>query len=247
MTFALLFAIAGLVFAGLLAAGSGDDDSQVLRLQESSGTFAIAVFAPAGDLGAGRSQFNVLVQDRNTREVLLDTTVDVTAHASGEPQPTAATARASHEDSENKLMQTAELDFPPPGTGFLILLSDKVPPLRISRCLFVSQDPDRGRISLGISFSACDRAATAFGVCSPALAAYASSDPAIGGGVSRQHPYNAISPEVRSEAKSGSSRSTCIVRRSEQRPACSLSCTRPRCFLVCIVMADARTLSALDA
>ncbi len=119
VSFALLFAIVGLVFAGLLAAGSGDDDSQVLRLQESSGPFAIAVFAPAGDLGAGRSQFNVLVQDRDTRELLLDTTVDVTAHASGEPQPAAAAARASHEDSENKLMQTAMLDFPAAGDWIL--------------------------------------------------------------------------------------------------------------------------------
>ena len=115
MTFAILFAMAGLTFAGLLAAGSGDDDSQVLRLQDSSGTFAVAIFAPAGDLGAGRSPFNVLVQDRNTREVLLDTTIDVTAHAAGEPQRTAATARASHADSENKLLQTAELDFPAAG------------------------------------------------------------------------------------------------------------------------------------
>ena len=87
--FAILFAMAGLTFAGLLAPGSGDDDSQVLRLQDSSGTFAVAVFAPAGDLGAGRSPFNVLAQDRNTREVLLDTTIDVTAHAAGEPQRTA--------------------------------------------------------------------------------------------------------------------------------------------------------------
>ena len=112
ITFALLFAIAGLCFAGLLAAGSSDDDNQVLRFKGTSGPFEMVVFAPAGDLDTGPSPFSVLVQDRNTREVLLDTTVDLTARPAGDAQGPASTARASHEDSENKLLQSAELDLP---------------------------------------------------------------------------------------------------------------------------------------
>ena len=110
--FGVLFAIAGLCFAGLLAAGSSDDDNQVLRFMETSGPFALAVFSPAGDLDAGRSLFSVLVQDRNTREVLFDTTVQLTARPAGDAQGTGSTAHASYASSEDKLLQTAELDLP---------------------------------------------------------------------------------------------------------------------------------------
>jgi len=112
ITFSLLFTIAGLCFAGLLAAGSNDDDNQTLRFKGTSGPFEMAVFAPAGDLDAGPSPFSVLVQDRNNNEVLLDTTVELTARPAGDAQGTASAARASFEDSENKLLQSAELDLP---------------------------------------------------------------------------------------------------------------------------------------
>src|SRR5271157_5078786 len=112
ISFGLLFAIAGLCFAALLASGSSVDDNQVLRFKGTSGPFEMAVFAPAGDLDAGPSPFSVLVQDRNTREVLFDTTVDLTARPDGDSMGAASTVRSSHEDSENKLLQTAELDLP---------------------------------------------------------------------------------------------------------------------------------------
>src|SRR5208337_3637089 len=69
-------------------------------------------FSPAGDLDAGRSPFSVLVQDRNTREVLFDTTVQLTARPAGDAQGTVSTAHASYASSEDKLLQTAELDLP---------------------------------------------------------------------------------------------------------------------------------------
>jgi len=115
ISFLLLFSVATLCFAGLLTAGSNDDDDQALRFQGASGPFAVAVFAPPGNLAAGSSPFSVLVQDRNTQEVLLDATVDLTAHPLAEPQRAASTAQASHEDSENKLLQTADLNLPAPG------------------------------------------------------------------------------------------------------------------------------------
>jgi len=114
ITFVVLFAIASLCFAGLLASGTSDDDNQVLRFKGTSGPFAVAVFALAGDLDVGPSQFSALVQDRNN-EVLLDATVDLTARPAGDAQGTTATARATHEGSENKLLQTAELDLPSAG------------------------------------------------------------------------------------------------------------------------------------
>jgi cytochrome c oxidase assembly factor CtaG len=112
INFGLLFALAGLCFAGLVAAGSNDDDNQVLRFKGISGPFEVAVFAPAGDLKAGPSVFSVLVQERNTREVLLDTTIDLTTRPTGDAEGAAPTARASYSDSENKLLQTVELNLP---------------------------------------------------------------------------------------------------------------------------------------
>lgn len=114
VTFGLLFAMAGLCFAGLLATGSSDDDNQVLRYRQPSGPFVVAVFAPAGNLATGPSPFSVLVQDRHTEEVLLDTTVDLTARPA-DPHGASSTVRASYKDSENKLLQTGELSLPTTG------------------------------------------------------------------------------------------------------------------------------------
>jgi len=112
--FVVVFVVTGLCFSFLIATSS-DDDDQALRLWKQSGPFSVAVFAPAGDLQAGPTSFGILVQDRNTQEVLLDSTVDLSARptaAVGAPPPS---VRATHEDSENKLLQTAELDLPKAG------------------------------------------------------------------------------------------------------------------------------------
>ncbi len=115
LSFVVLFSAACLCFAGLLAAGSNDDDDQALRFQGASGPFVVAVFAPAGDLVSGSSPFSVLVQDRNTHEILLDATVDLTAHLASDPQAPTSSAHASHDDSENKLLQAADLILPATG------------------------------------------------------------------------------------------------------------------------------------
>jgi cytochrome c oxidase assembly factor CtaG len=115
ISFVFLFVIACLCLAGLLAAGSNDGDSQVLRFKDSSRAFTVAVFAPPGSLVAGSSSFSVLVQDRNAQETLLDTKVDLTAHLAADAQAPPPTAQASYEGSENKLLQTADLDLPTEG------------------------------------------------------------------------------------------------------------------------------------
>ena len=115
VTFVVLFAVAGFCFARLLSGGGSDDDDLALRFQAASGPFAVAVFAPTGNLALGPSPFSVLVQDRNTQEVLLDSTVDLTARPSADPQGQPSTVRASYQDSQNKLLQTVELDLPSAG------------------------------------------------------------------------------------------------------------------------------------
>ena len=115
VSFLLLFAAFFLCLAWLLASGSNDDDNQVLRYKGVSPSLAVAVFAPPGSLAAGSSQISVLVQDRNTLEPLLDAKVDLTAQPANSSPRLSSTATASHEDSENKLLQAADLDLPTEG------------------------------------------------------------------------------------------------------------------------------------
>ena len=112
--FVAVFVAIGLCFSFLIATSSEDDD-QALRLWKQSGPFSAAIFAPAGDLPAGRSSFGVLVQDRKTQEVLLDSAVDLSARPAAAEAGQPAPVRATYEDSENKLLQTAELDLPAAG------------------------------------------------------------------------------------------------------------------------------------
>src|SRR5208283_1190950 len=115
ISFVMLFVVTGLCFAGLLGSGSSDDDDQVVRLRATSGAFSVAVFAPAGDLASGPANVSVLVQDRNTQDTVLDATVDLTIHPSADSSVPSSPVRATHEQSENKLLQTAEVNLPAGG------------------------------------------------------------------------------------------------------------------------------------
>ena len=116
--FIVLFAASGLCLAHLLAA-STDDDDQALRFSDTTGPFAVAVFGPPGDLASGPSAFSTLVQDRSTHAVLLDATVQFSAHPAAGLSAPLATARASHQESENKLLQSADLNLPAAGDWVL--------------------------------------------------------------------------------------------------------------------------------
>lgn len=113
ISFLLLFAVTGLCLAHL-ASSSSDDDDQALRLREQSGPFAVSIFAPAGDLKPGPSDFSLLVQDRNSQEVLEDATVALRANQAGHPHKS-QWVRGATEDSANKLLQSASLNLPDNG------------------------------------------------------------------------------------------------------------------------------------
>jgi len=118
ITFILLFAVAGLGLAAL-ASGPSDDDDQVLKMRATSGTFAVAVFA-AGDLQTGPNEFSVLVQNRQTQEVLQDVTVNLQARR-GEAGRETSLVRAGAEDSDNKLLHSADLELPDAGNWSLLI------------------------------------------------------------------------------------------------------------------------------
>ncbi len=119
LTFVFLFVAAGLCLAGL-ASRPSDDDDQALRLRATSGPFSIAVFAAPGGLDTGSNSVAVLVQNAHTQQVRLDATVDLLAQQVEGKQEMKA-VRASTKDSENKLLQAADLELPATGVWLLLV------------------------------------------------------------------------------------------------------------------------------
>jgi len=115
--FVLAFLATGLCLSLLIATSSNDDD-QALWLWRESGPFNIAVFAPSV-LQAGPGTFGFLVEDRNTREALLDWTMELSARLVNSEGGSMSEVRAIHKESRNKLLQTAELDLPTSGDWML--------------------------------------------------------------------------------------------------------------------------------
>ena len=115
--FLVLFIVVASGFAALSRFSTVDDD-QVLRLSQQSGPFAVAVYGPAGDIPAGPATFGVLVQDRDSREVLLDSQVEFVLHNRTAADVSAQPVRATRDD-ENRLLFTADVDFGSAGARLL--------------------------------------------------------------------------------------------------------------------------------
>jgi putative membrane protein len=116
-SFLLLFVVTASGFV-MLSRFSTDDDDQVLRLSQQSGPFAVAVYGPPGDIPAAPATFGVLVQDRDSREVLLDSQVEFVLHNRTAADVAAQPVRATRDD-ENRLLFTADVDFESAGARLL--------------------------------------------------------------------------------------------------------------------------------
>lgn len=110
--FVIVFVVVGLLFARLWSTPS-DEDDQALRFRHTSGPFTVAVFAQR-ELDAGAVSLSVLVQDRSSDNVLLNAIVDLAARQTGQTRPRAS-VQASYAESDNKLLQSANLDLPAVG------------------------------------------------------------------------------------------------------------------------------------
>ena len=110
-SFLALFLVIGVCLAALASSAGSDDDNQALLFQDKSGPFLVALFAQPGDLPTGHTDLGILVQDRKTRDVQMDATVDLTVAADTDTPGPASTARAVRATTENKLLQTAELNL----------------------------------------------------------------------------------------------------------------------------------------
>src|SRR5271169_948765 len=117
--FVVLFVLACAGFA-VLSGLSADDDDQVPRASQQAGPFAITVYGPAGDIPVGRASFEVLVQDRTSHEVLLDSEVDVALNNRQAADAPVQRVRAIPGD-ENELLFSADVDFDNAGARVLVI------------------------------------------------------------------------------------------------------------------------------
>jgi hypothetical protein len=98
----------------ILAPLAAHADGGAVHLREASGAFLVTFFAAPGAPRVGPIDTSILVQDRKTGAVILDTTVNL------ELQPIANTSppfsiRATFGQAKNKLLQTVTIDVPAPG------------------------------------------------------------------------------------------------------------------------------------
>jgi hypothetical protein len=107
-SFLVLFVLVAVGFA-VLSRNSVDDDGQVLRVAQQSGPFAIAFYGPAGAIPVGPATFAVLVQDRSSHQVLLDSDVEFSLKKTNDTNSSSPSVRALPGD-ENQLLFRAELD-----------------------------------------------------------------------------------------------------------------------------------------
>ena len=118
--FVIFFAATGLCLARFL--GGTTDDDWVLRFTQTSGSFAVTVFGQAGDTSAGPTAFSILAQDPNTQEVLLEVTANVAAHLCDNRLATSSEVQASSEHSQNRLLQTAEINLSTEGPWIVTIV-----------------------------------------------------------------------------------------------------------------------------
>src|SRR5215472_3063307 len=114
-SFLAFFLVVGFCFAALASPDPDDDDNLVLRFQGQSGPFLMSVCSQPGDLPTGHANFDILGQDRNTQDVQLDATVDLSVVTDADSPGSVSVAHAVRDKAENKLLQTAELNLPNEG------------------------------------------------------------------------------------------------------------------------------------
>jgi preprotein translocase subunit SecG len=116
IAFVTLFVLTALCLAWLASSNAADDDDQVVRSVQQSSTLAVSLLAPH-ELVAGTNNFAILVQDRTSQDVILNAWVELAAYSAAAQVPVKAQANSG--DSQNKLLQSAELNLPSAGNWTL--------------------------------------------------------------------------------------------------------------------------------
>lgn len=118
--FTLILPLAALAY-GYLAPSSVDIDGNVVRVQQDSGPFRISVFTEPDPLPAGPCNVSVLVQDRSTREPILDAPVSLAIQQPNTLGDAPTVVPASAASSGLKLLESGTVDLPHQGAWNLLV------------------------------------------------------------------------------------------------------------------------------
>ena len=109
--------------ATMFAVSLAHADGGAVCLREGLGVFLVTVFVAPQPIQVGPINAGVLVQDRQTGEVILDAKVDLAIRRvdGGGPE---FLAHATHEQSTNKLLKSGRISLPTPGSwGLRVFVS----------------------------------------------------------------------------------------------------------------------------
>jgi hypothetical protein len=127
------------VFTLAMGTMAAHGDGGTMLLHQDAGAFTITLFAAPQPLQVGTADFSVLVQDRSSGEVLLNSIIDLTVAGT--------TVRLTTGLVSNRLLQSAPVHFSSPGKWHLTLA--------VRRGSEVAQlttdctvEPDRSRVTL---------------------------------------------------------------------------------------------------
>lgn len=101
---------------GLFAPDKIDIDEDLMRAQGGSGPLLISVFTQRDPIPQYDLEVAVLVQDRETGETALDSSVEVELQPAYGASGDAILAHASPDQATNKLLAATSVDLPSPGT-----------------------------------------------------------------------------------------------------------------------------------
>jgi hypothetical protein len=105
--------LATVLMLGISTAAAHGDGGTML-LHQDAGAFTITLFAAPQPLHTGEADMSVLVQDRSSGEVLLDSAIDLSVGSE-------APVRLTNRQATNRLLQAAAVHFPSPGKWRLTL------------------------------------------------------------------------------------------------------------------------------
>jgi hypothetical protein len=111
--------LAALLVLWMWATGARGDGGTIL-LHQDAGPFTITLFAAPQPLQAGAADFSVMVQDRNSGEVLLEPVIDLSVAAEAE-RGLQQTVRLSRGQASNRLLHAATVHFSRAGKWRLTL------------------------------------------------------------------------------------------------------------------------------
>jgi len=116
----LFVRLAAVLFLWIWATSARGDGGTMLFHQDA-GPFTITLFAAPQPLQVGAADLSVMVQDRNSGEVLLDSAIDLRVAPEAE-RALQQTVRLSRGQASNRLLQAATVHFSRAGKWRVMLL-----------------------------------------------------------------------------------------------------------------------------